>query len=133
MKKLLVLVAIFTTVLMSANAQGGGQGNFDPAAAKAKYVERIKPQLIEKAKITDAQADKVIDITWDYRMKMRGLKDLSEDDRKKQMDDMKIAQDKAYKDIPLTDDQVKAVDAFFDEQRKQMQQRQQNGGGNGGN
>jgi hypothetical protein len=135
MKKLLVLVAIFTTVVMSANAQGGGQG-MDPVAAKAKYVERTKPQLIEKTKITDAQADKVIDISWDYNIKRRGLRDLSEDDRKKQMDEMKTAQDKAFKDIPLTDDQVKAVNEFFDEMRKQMQQqRQQNGGGvrNGGN
>ena len=47
MKKLLVLVAVFTTVVMSnANAQGGN-GNFDPAAMKARYVERTKPQLIE--------------------------------------------------------------------------------------
>ena len=32
----------------------------------------------------------------------------------------------------LTDDQIKAVNEFFEEQRKQMQQQRQNGG-NGGN
>ena len=48
MKKLLVLVAVFTTVLLSnANAQQGN-GNFDPAAMKARYLERTKPALIEK-------------------------------------------------------------------------------------
>jgi hypothetical protein len=129
MKKLLLLVAIFTTVVMSANAQGGG----DPAAMKAKYIERVKPLLVEKTKITDEQAEKVLNINFDFRGKMRGMRDLSEDERKKQMDDMKVAQDKAYKEIPLTEDQVKAVNDFFEEQRKQMQQQRQNGGGNGGN
>ena len=134
MKKLLVLVAVFTTVVMSnANAQGGN-GNFDPAAMKARYVERTKPQLIEKTKLTSEQADKVLDINWDTRMKMRGLRDLSEDERKKKMDDAQADADKQFKAIPLTDDQIKAVKDFFEEQRKQMQQqRQQNGGGNGGN
>lgn len=133
MKKLLVLVAVFTTVLLSnANAQGGG-GNFDPAAMKARYVERTKPQLIEKTKLTDAQADKVIEINWEARSKMRGMRDLSEDERKKKMDEIQEAITKQYKDIPLTDDQIKAVNDFFEEQRKQQQQRQQNGGGNGGN
>jgi Spy/CpxP family protein refolding chaperone len=133
MKKLLALVAVFTTVLLSnANAQQGN-GNFDPAAMKARYVERVKPLLIEKTKLTDAQADKVLDINWDARGKMRGMRDLSEDDRKKKMADIQADTNKQYKDIPLTDDQIKAVNDFFDELRKQMQQQRQNGGGNGGN
>lgn len=136
MKKLLVLVALFTTVYVTnANAQGGGNGgNGDPAQMLQRYKDRIKPLLIEKTKITDAQADKVIEINFNYRSKMRGMRDLAEDERKKQMDELTTAQNKDYKAIPLTDDQVKAVNDFFEEQRKQMQQqRQQNGGGNGGN
>ena len=136
MKKLLVLVAVFTTVLLNANAQQGN-GNMDPAAMKARYVERVKPLLIEKTKITDAQADKVIDINFEARSKMRGMRDLSADERKKKMDDVQADISKQYKDIPLTDDQIKAVNSFFEEQRKQMQQQRQNGGnggnGNGGN
>jgi hypothetical protein len=123
MKKLLVLVAIFTTVLVSnANAQGG---NFDTAAMRVRYVERIKPLLIEKTKLTEAQADKVISINWESRSKTRGLRDLPEDERKKKMDDVQADISKQYKDIPLTDDQIKAVNDFFEEQRKL---RQQNGG-----
>jgi Spy/CpxP family protein refolding chaperone len=131
MKKLLVLVALFTTVYVSqANAQQQGGG--DPAAMLQRYKDRVKPQLIEKAKITDAQADKVIDISFANRMKMRGLRDLSEDDRKKQTEEINAQQNKELKAIPLTDDQLKAVNDFFEEQRKQMQeQRKQNGGGNG--
>lgn len=133
MKKLLALVAVFTTVLLSnANAQGGN-GNFDPAAAKARYVERVKPSLIEKTKLTDAQADKVLDINWDARSKMRGMRDLSQDERKKKMEEVQADENKQYKDIPLTDDQVKAVNDFFEDLRKQMQQQRQNGGGNGNN
>ena len=129
MKKLLVLVAVFTTVLITnVNAQGGN-GNFDPVAMKARYTERVKPLLIEKTKITDAQADKVIDINFDARSKMRGMRDLSEDERKKKMEDIQADINKQYKAIPLTDDQIKSVNDFFDEMRKQMQQQRQNGGG----
>ena len=133
MKKLLVLVAVFTTVLLSnANAQQGN-GNFDPAAMKARYLERTKPALIEKTKLTAEQADKVLDINWEARSKMRGTRDLPEDERKKKAEEAQAEADKGYKAIPLTDDQIKAVNEFFEEQRKQMQQQRQNGGGNGNN
>lgn len=129
MKKLLVLVTVFTTVLLSnANAQGGN-GNFDTAAMRARYLERTKPLLIEKTKLTDAQADQVLAINWQARSKMRGLRDLSADERTKRMEDAQAEANKQYKAIPLTDDQIKAVNDFFEEQRRQ---RQQNGGGNGG-
>jgi hypothetical protein len=131
MKKLLVLVAVFTTVLaLNSNAQGGN-GNFDPAAFKARYLERTKPLLIEKTKLTDEQADKVLEINWNARMQMRGSRDLSQDERKKKMDDIQADANKQYKDIPLTDDQIKSVNDFFEEQRKQMQQQRQNGGNRG--
>jgi len=133
MKKLLALVAVFTTVLLSnANAQGGN-GNFDPAAMKARYVERVKPQLIEKTKLTAEQADKVLDINWEANMKMRGMRDLSQEERQKKREEAQADAEKQYKAIPLTDDQIKSVKDFFDEMRKQMQQQRQNGGGNGGN
>jgi hypothetical protein len=131
MKKLLVLVAFLTTICITqASAQGGG----DPAAMAQRYKERVKPQLLEKVKISDAEAEKVLDIQLASRQQMRGLRDLSEEDRKKKMDEMQADQLKQYKAIPLTDDQVKAVQSFFEEMRKNMQQQRQNGGqGNGGN
>ena len=130
MKKLLVLVAVFTTVLFSvANAQGGG-GNFDPAAAKARYLERTKPLLIEKTKLTSEIADKVLEINWESRTKMRALRDLSEEERNKKIADAQAEASKQYKAIPLTDEQVKAVNDFFEEQRRQMQQNRPNNGGN---
>lgn len=129
MKKLLVLVVIFTTVLMSnANAQGG---NFDPAAMKANYLERTKPQLVEKTKLNAELADKVLEINWEARQKLRGpgMRDMSPEDRKKKQDEATAEANTKYKAIPLTDVQIKAVNDFFEEQRKQMQQQRQNGGG----
>lgn len=128
MKKLLILVALFTTVYVTkADAQQG-----DPAAMAQRFKERVKPQLIEKTKLSEAQADKVLDIYANSRQQMRGLRDLSEDDRKKKMDEIRADNDKQYKTIPLTDDQIKSVDNFFDEQRKLMMQQRQQGGGGGG-
>ncbi len=129
MKKLFVLVAVFTTILVSsASAQGGG-GNFDPAAAKARYLETSKPTLIEKTKLSATQADKVLEINWtEVRMKTRGLRDLSEDERTKKRAEAQAEANKQYKAIPLTDDQIKAVNDFFEQQRANRPQ-----GGGGGN
>ena len=132
MKKLLFLVALFTTIY-ATNAEAQQQGGGDPAAMMQRMKDRIKPQLIEKTKLTDAQADKVVEINFNARSQMRGLRDLSEDDRKKKMEEIQTTINKQYKDIPLTDDQIKSVNDFFEEQRKAMQeQRRQQGGGNGG-
>ncbi len=126
MKKFLFIIAFMTTLgVMNAGAQQGGG---DRVAMFARMKERLKPQIIEKTKLTDAQADKVIEINFESRQQLRGLRDLSEEDRKKKMDEVKAENNKKYKAIPLTDDQVKSVDKFFEEQRKNMQQRQ-NGNG----
>ena len=126
MKKLFVLVAFLTTLFIS-NAQAQ-QGGGDPAAQLQRYKERVKPQLVEKVKLTEAQAERVIDISFGYRSQMRGFRDLSEEERKKKTEEIQADQEKEYKAIPLTDDQIKAVNEFFIEQRKQMQQQRQNGG-----
>lgn len=129
MKKLFILIAIFTTVIVTnANAQGG-----DPAARMQAYKDRVKPQLIEKTKITDAQAEKVLDIQMAHRQQMRGMKDLSEDEKKKKMNELNADINQQYKAIHLNEDQIKSVNDFFEDMRKQMQQRMQNGGGNGSN
>ncbi len=122
MKKFLFIIAFITTLgVINASAQPGGA---DPDAALARMKERVKPLLIEKAKLTDTQADKVIEINFESRQQLRGLRDLNEEERKKKMGEVKAANNKKYKAIPLTDDQVKSVDDFFEEQRKNMQQRQ---------
>ncbi len=127
MKKLLFLVALFTTVFITSASAQGQQGG-DPAARMAAYKERVKPQLVEKTKLTDAQAEKVLDIQFASRQQMRGLRDLSQEERTKKLAEIDADLNKQYKAIPLTDDQVKAVNGFFEEMRKQMQQNRPNNG-----
>jgi hypothetical protein len=137
MKKLFFLLVLFTTVYTTrAVAQGGGDR--DPAAMMQRMKERIKPALVEKTKITDAQADKVIEINFGNQRKRREIRmdqSLSDEEKTKKNNEINEAQNKEYKAIPLTDDQVKEVNTFFEEYRKQQMEQRRNGGngGNGGN
>jgi predicted DNA binding protein len=109
MKKLVLLLTLFAGLFITnANAQGGG----DPAAREARMKE-MKTQLVEKAKITEAEADKVIEINNASREQRMGLRDLSEADRAKKMEEINADLSKKYKAIPLTDAQVKAVNEYM--------------------
>ncbi|MCU7552325.1 hypothetical protein OCK74_24610 [Chitinophagaceae bacterium LB-8] len=123
---ILLVCAIF--IISSAQAQQWQGGGGDTAAMRQRMIERIKPQLIEKAKLTEAEADKVIEINFASRSSMRELRNsnLSEDERRKKLDEIQAANNKKYKDIPLTDEKVKAVNDFYAEQRRNFQQRGNN-------
>lgn len=133
MKKLFFLLVLFTA-LISTNVFAQQNGDRDPAAMMQRMKDRIKPSLIEKTKLTDAQADKVIEINFANQRKRRELRmdqTLSEEDRTKKNAELQDNQNKELKAIPLTDDQVKDVNSFFEEMRKEQMQRRQ-AGGNGG-
>jgi hypothetical protein len=128
MKKVLVLVVIFLIASFNtimAQPPGGGQ-QMDPAKMLEMMKERVKPQLIEKTKITDAQADKVLEIQVGSQGAMRGMRDLREEERMAKMKTIREENNKKFKDIPLTDDQIKAVNDFYDEMRKNRMQRGNN-------
>jgi len=128
MKKLFFLAVLFTACLGTVSAQGGPGGGMTPEQ-RAERQKQTKTELIAAAKITEAEADKILQIQQDSRAGMRGLRDLSPEDRKKKTDEMNLENQKKYKAIPLTDDQIKAVDAYFIEQ---MKKRMAGNGGNGG-
>jgi hypothetical protein len=135
MKKLFLLATLFTALLStSVSAQGGpgGQGGMTPEQ-RAERQKQMKTDLVAKAKISEAEAEKVMQIQMDSRQALRGLRDLSQEDRQKKMDEVKAENMKKFKAIPLTDEQVKAVDAFYEEQRKAMMNRGNGGNGNGNN
>jgi Spy/CpxP family protein refolding chaperone len=128
MKKVLALVALvlitsFHTIM--AQPPGGGQ-QMDPAQMLEMMKQRVKPQLMEKTKLTDTQADKVLEIQVGSQGAMRGLRDLSDEDRMSKMKAIREENNKKFKDIPLTDDQIKAVNDFYDEMRKNRMQRGNN-------
>ncbi|MDQ3278897.1 MAG: hypothetical protein M3Q06_11260 [Bacteroidota bacterium] len=131
MKKLFVLAALFTALFITttASAQGGPGG--DPQQMRQRMIERVKPQLVEKTKLTDAEAEKVLDIymaTQPQRREIRMDQSMSDEDKAKKMAAIEEEAGKKFKAIPLSDEKVKAVNEFFEEMRKNMQNRR-----NGGN
>jgi Spy/CpxP family protein refolding chaperone len=116
MKKIFfLLTVVFAVSLSQVSAQ---QGPPSPEQMLEMMKQRVKPGLIEKTKITDAQADKVLEIQVWAQQQNRGLRDLSEEDRTKKMKENNEEREKRLKAIPLTDDQIKAVNDFYEEMRK---------------
>lgn len=125
------MVALFATVCITASAQQ--QRNGDPAAMMQRMKERMKPGLIEKTKISDEQADKVIEINFNYQRKKRDIRmdqNLSDDEKKQKAAAIDEAETKELKAIPLTDDQLSVVSQYFEDMRKAQMERRRNGGGN---
>jgi len=120
MKKLLFLSLIFSAVITtSAFAQPAG----DPPSVLEQMKEKQKPGLMEKAGLTEAQAERVIEINYETRMQAsRELKDLNEADRAKKLAELKAAKEKKFAEF-LTADQIKAMHAYYEEMGKNMQKR----------
>lgn len=117
MKKLTVLTLILVAVLSSnAYAQPAG----DPPSVLQQMKEKQKPGLVEKVGLTEAQAEKVIEINYETRMKAsRELKDLNEADRSKKLAEIKAEKEKKFLEF-LTPDQIKAMNAYYEEMGKNM-------------
>lgn len=127
MKKLILVLAFaagLTTTSLHAQEQ-----QRDPAQMAQRMKERMKPQLVEKTHITDAQAERVMDLIIAQRQEMRGFRDMSQEDRQSKMSELNQKLEKDLVAIPLTTEQTAAVMKFLQEQREQMRNRQQNGGG----
>lgn len=122
MKKFLFLTLIFGAIIStSINAQTGG----DPAAMLQQIKERVKPQMIEKTGLTEAQADKVIEINFEMRQAASALRDLNEADRAIKIAELKAAKEKKLSAI-LTAEQIKAVKTFYEDMGKNMPQKSGN-------
>ena len=82
MKKFLLMTLLFGAITSTTvNAQAG-----DPPSVLQQMKEKQKPGLVEKVGLTEAQADKVIELNYEMRMQAsRELKDLNEADRSKKM------------------------------------------------
>ena len=135
MKKLFSIVFAMTALVFSLQAQPPGGGGGDPEAMKARMKERIKPMLVQQAGVSDVEADKILDINFDFQIKSRPIRmdqSLSEDDKKKKMKEAEDARDASMKAIPLTDEKMAKVKAFYEEMRKRQQEgRGGQGGGQG--
>ena len=92
MKKYLFLTLILGAIISTgAYAQPAG----DPPSVLQQMKEKQKPGLVEKVGLTEAQAEKVIEINYEMRMQAaRELKDLNEADRAKKIVELKAAKEK---------------------------------------
>jgi hypothetical protein len=135
MKKFLFLGLIFSAIFSTttnaqtgstASAQAGAtsaQAGGNMAAMLQQVKEKVRPQMVEKTGLTEAQADKVIEINFEIRQAAVGLRDLSEADRTQKLADLKASKEKKYSEIPLTAEQIKAVYAFYEGMGKSMPQK----------
>lgn len=114
MKKFLFLIIIFSAMIStSLNAQPAG----DPPTILQQMKEQQKPGLIEKAGLTEAQADKLIEINFETRQAVSSLRDLSEADRAKKIAELKAAKEKKIAEF-LTPEQIQSVKAYYEEMGK---------------
>ncbi len=125
MKKLIALLSFvvacsFNTLM--AQPPGGG-GRMDPAQMKARQIKQLKDSDL---KLTDVQADSVVSINMELMMQMRGMRDLSREERQAKMKEMSDARIKRWAAALQDEALAKKVAEFYEKQR---QQRAGQGGG----
>ena len=143
MKKLLFLSLIFGALIStSTNAQGpevkpqpapqqppAPQFTAEQQATMLKEAkEKQIPMLVEKAGLTNAQAEKLIEINFEMRFgAAASLRDLNDADRAAKLAEMKATKEKKYSEIPLTPEQIKAVYAAYEDWGKSMRMQKKEG------
>ena len=136
MRKLLFLSLFGTILSISAQAQPSAPAQSAPAAQPAQPAqpdqatmlkqmkEKFKAPMVEKTGLTEAQADKVIEINLEIRMQAATvLQGLNDADRSKKLAELKAEKEKRYAAIPLTPEQIKSVYAFYENMGKNAPQK----------
>lgn len=115
MKKLLFFTLLFGALIStSANAQAGDE----PVNVLQQMKDQQVPGLMEKVGLTKEQANKVIELNYEMRMKASTeLKDLSPEDRSKKIAEMKAEKEKKFKEF-LTADQITSMNKYYEEMGK---------------
>ena len=142
MKKLLFLSLISGALISTTASAQGPVSSKQPAAQqpaaqqftaeqKATMIKEAKekqiPMLVEKAGLTDAQAERVIEINYEIRFgAAAALQGLNDADRTAKLAEMKATKEKKYSEIPLTPEQIKAVYTAYEDWGKSMQKKQGN-------
>ena len=129
MKKYLFLTIILGAVISTnVNAQNAGvqaagtQTAADQAAMLKQAQDKIRPAMMEKTGLTAAQVDRVVEINWEIRYAAGALKDISEEERKVKITELKALKEKKYLEI-LSPEQVKAVYAFYEDMGKNREKK----------
>ena len=123
MKKFFLLTLIFVAIISTATnaqpqsqpqaqAKPQAQAPMDPAVMLQQMKEKIRPEMVAKTGLTEAQCDKVIELNFEMRMAAAALKDLPEADRNAKIQELKAAKEKKFTEF-LTPEQIKAVKDFY--------------------
>ena len=142
MKKLLFLSLISGALISTTTSAQGPVSSKQPATQqpaapqftaeqKATMLKEAKekqiPMLVEKAGLTNAQAEKLIEINFEMRFgAAAALQGLNDADRTSKLAEMKATKEKKYSEIPLTPEQIKAVYTAYEDWGKSMQKKQGN-------
>src|SRR4029079_3011570 len=118
MKKFLFLALLFSAISTTMLAQTGS----DQATMLQQMKDRVVPKMVEKTGLTEAQANKVIEINFEMRQAAGALRDLNETDRAKKIAELKAVKEKKLNEL-LTPEQIKAVNTFYEDMGKNMQQK----------
>src|SRR5689334_14277341 len=115
MKKLLFLSLITGAMIsVNANAQSGTaktgpqvstpttspQPPYDPAAA-LQQMKKVIPQMVEKTGLTEAQANKVIELNFEMRQAAAAI-DPNDADRSKKIAELRVAKEKKMSELLTT-------------------------------
>jgi hypothetical protein len=141
MKKLLLLSLIAGALISTTTqAQSGPAASKQPVAQQPQQPQQFTPEqmatmlkeakekqspmLVEKAGLTTAQADRVIEINFEIRANAAtALAGLNDADRSAKIAEFKATKEKKYSEIPLTAEQIKAVYAAYADMGKSMQKK----------
>ena len=120
MKKFLFLTLILGAII-STNAYAQPAG--DPVTVLQQMKEKQRPGLVEKAGLTAAQADKVIELNYEMRMKMLDFKDLNDADRSKKIAELKAEKEKKFAEF-LSPELIKSMNDYHAEMAKNSPKRE---------
>ena len=119
MKKILFLTLIFSAIISTTTLAQAG----DPATILQQMKEKQRPGLVEKAGLTEAQANKVIELNYEMRMKMLDFKDLNEADRSKKIAELRAEKEKKFAEF-LTPELIKSMNDYHAEMAKNAPKRE---------
>lgn len=117
MKKFFVLTFILAGLVSTTTFA-------QPAATTPSVLQQMKdqqkPGLIDKVGLSDAQAERVLEIFYETRMQAgRELKDLNEADRSKKLAELKASKEKQISEV-LTPAQITAMNKYYEDMSKNM-------------
>lgn len=121
MKKVMVSLA-FLFCLSGSALMAQQHGNFNASKMKERQLQQLKESDL---KLTDAQADSVVSINIEARQQMKEFRDLSKDERRSKMKEMKDYRLKRWSEALKDETLAKKVEDYYAKQRASRM----NGGG----